>query len=98
MSRRRQLAAIRFDVAGAIDDLRRLVIRAEALACATERQLEQFTWPRHDDEEDEGNGDDRGVWMEHLAHLLGATKESVQAAAYACGVVAAELAKREARS
>jgi hypothetical protein len=81
--RRHSLAAGRFDVAGAVDDVNRLAMRADALACATERQLEQ------------GDCGDRRLWLEHHAHLLGATRESVQAVAYACALLAAELAKRE---
>ena len=70
------------DVAGAFDALRQLLGRADAMLCATEDLLDRA--------EDGSDGRRRG---EHLAHLLGAAKEAVQAAMHAGGPIAAELAK-----
>ncbi|TMQ11964.1 MAG: hypothetical protein E6J90_33090 [Deltaproteobacteria bacterium] len=84
-----------FDIASAVDDLRQLVLRADAMVCATEHQLERFTRGEEDECEDTDDGDNG---LEHLAHLLGAAKESVQAAVYASGQIAAALAKREVGS
>jgi hypothetical protein len=85
--RRLSPTARSFDVAEAVDDLRQLVMRADAMICATEHQLEPFTW----NSEDEDGDDDRR--LEHLAHLLGAAKEAVRAAVYAGAQIAIELAK-----
>jgi hypothetical protein len=68
------------DVASAFDALRQLMLRADAMVCATERLLE-----------DEDGGDGRR--REHLAHLLGVAKEAVRAAVYVGGQIATELAK-----
>lgn len=88
MTRRRLLTAPCVDVAGMLDALRQNIDRADAMVCATEHQLEQFTWG--DSNDDDGVEDRR---LEHLLHLLGATKEAVRAAVYASGVLAAELIK-----
>jgi hypothetical protein len=80
--------APRFDVEAAIDVLREIISRTDALVHATEYQLERFTWRSEDYEHDE---DDRR--LEHLAHLLGAAKEAASAAVTAGNEIAAELAK-----
>jgi hypothetical protein len=88
---RRQLGpgAARFDVAAAIDFLREIISRTDALVHATEHQLERFTWRGY--EEDEDGDDDRR--FEHLAHLLGAAKEAARAAVTAGDQIAADLLK-----
>jgi hypothetical protein len=88
MVTRRRLGAAEqaFDVAGAVDDLRQLVARADALAHATEKQFERVA---PGDEPD----DDDGRQREHLAHLLGATAQAARAAADASDQIAVELAK-----
>jgi hypothetical protein len=72
--------------------LRETLARADAMACATEQQLERYTWRADYEDDDEDAEDDRR--LDHLAHLVAATKESVRAALYASGQVADELAKR----
>ena len=81
------LASPCVDIAGMLDALRQNIDRADAMVCATEHQLEQFTWGDSNDDD----RDDRR--LEHLSHLLGATKEAVRAAVYASGELAAELVK-----
>jgi hypothetical protein len=81
------LAVPYLDVAGMLDAVRQNIDRADAMVCATEHQLEQFTWGEVNDDD----GYDRR--LEHLSHLLGATKEAVRAAVYASGELAAELVK-----
>jgi hypothetical protein len=84
----------RFDVAGTFEVLCQNIARADAMVCATERQLERFTWGGENDDGDESDGydgDDRR--FEHLAYLLEAAREAVRAAVYGSGQVAAELAK-----
>jgi len=90
VTRRRVLAAPCVDVAGMLDALRQNIDRADAMVCATEHQLERFTWGDANDDDDGGVEDRR---LEHLSHLLGATKEAVRAAVYASGELAAELVK-----
>jgi len=88
---RRQLGqgTPRFDVAAAVDLLRGIISRTDALVHATELQLERFTWS--EDDEDEDGDDDRR--REHLAHLLGAAKDAARAAVAAGDQLAAELVK-----
>jgi len=88
---RRQLgpAAPTFDVAAAIDVLRQILSRTDALVHATEHQFERFT--RSDDEDEEDGDDARG--LEHLAHLLSAAKEAARAVVTTGDQIAAELAK-----
>ena len=92
---RRQIGseAPRFDVAAAIDVLREIISRTDALVHATEHQLERFTWSGEDEEDGE---DDRQ--LEHLAHLLGAAKEAARTAVAAGNQIAAELAKHRVRA
>jgi hypothetical protein len=60
-----------FTVASAVDDLRQLVARADALATAAESLFNEVIW-------DEDDGDSRP--LERLAHLVGATSAAVRAA------------------
>jgi hypothetical protein len=75
-----------FNVTDAIDDLRQLVAKADALAHATENLFEQVIWVE--------DGDDRRR-LERLAHLVGATAEAVQAAVEAGDELAVELANHK---
>jgi hypothetical protein len=75
-----------FNVTGAVDDLRQLVAKADALAHATENLFEQVIWVE--------DGDDRRR-LERLAHLVGATAEAVQAAVEAGDELAVELANHK---
>jgi glycosyltransferase involved in cell wall biosynthesis len=79
----------RFDVANAVDELRQLVARADALVHATEDLFERFIWG---DEGDDNPG------LEHLAHLMGATIEAVRAAMAAGDRIALDLTKHRART
>ena len=89
------------EVDDVVDVLCQNLARADAMVCATEHQLERFTWGSADEEDgeddDDDDDDDRGRRLDHLAHLLGATKEAVRAARYAGGEVAAKLAQRPKR-
>jgi hypothetical protein len=78
----KQAPAPTFNVADAVDDLRQLVAKAEALASAAEDLFEQVIWVE--------DGDDRRR-LERLAHLVGATAESVRAAVEAGSQLAADL-------
>jgi hypothetical protein len=75
-----------FNVTEAVDDLRQLVAKADALAHATENLFEQVIWVE--------DGDDRRR-LERLAHLVGATAEAVQAAVEAGDELAVELANHK---
>jgi hypothetical protein len=75
-----------FNVTDAVDDLRQLVAKADALAHATENLFEQVIWVE--------DGDDRRR-LERLAHLVGATAEAVQAAVEAGDELAVELANHK---
>jgi len=75
-----------FSVANAVDDLRQLVAKADALAHATENLFEQVIWV------EDGDGRRR---LERLAHLVGATAEAVQAAVEAGDELAVELANHK---
>jgi hypothetical protein len=91
MTRRRLVPApIEFDVANAVDDLRQLVARADALVHATEELFERVIRFGEDD-------DDR-YRLEHLAHLMGATVEAVRAAVLAGDRIAVDLIKHGART
>ncbi len=88
---RRRLAAPAipvFDVAGAVDDLRQFIARADALALATEDLLEHGPWGGSEDQ------DEDALRLDRLSHLLGATVEAVRAARVAGDHLAAELARR----
>jgi two-component sensor histidine kinase len=90
MSRRLGSGDRHFDAAGAVDALRQLVARVDALAHATEALLERMIW--NDDE------DDTRRRLEHLAHLMGATAEAARVAVDAGSELASELAKHPGRS
>ena len=72
-----------FNIASAVDDLRQLVTKAEALAHASEDLFEQVIWVE--------DADDRRR-LERLAHLVGATAEAVDAAVAAGSELAFKLA------
>jgi len=93
--------APRFDVVSAVDDLRQLVARADAMASAAEDLFDRLTWDCDgsddtDDTDTGDDGDDQGDDdgdrpLERLAHLMGATAEAVRAAARAGDQIAADL-------
>lgn len=62
-----------FDIPAAIDLLREVIARTDALAYATEQHFERFGWRCL-------NADDSEHPLERLAHLLGAARESAAAA------------------
>jgi response regulator RpfG family c-di-GMP phosphodiesterase len=71
------------DVAGAVDDLRQLIARADSLASATE---DMFNNPIEvKDRKDRSR-------LERVAHLVGATAEAIQAAKRAGDELASVLA------
>lgn len=82
------------DLEDALDALRQNLARADAMVCATEHQLERFTWRIEEDGDDRTDDDEPGRRLDHLAHLLGAAKEAVRAAVYAGSNVAAKLVER----
>ena len=73
-----------FDVAAALDILREVIGRTEALVGASEDLLEQEPWG----DDDEGDGHR----AERLAHLLGAAREAARAAVAAGSQIASGLA------
>lgn len=79
-----------FDVAGALDILREIIGRTEALVAATEDLLEQEPWG-NDEEEDERRA-------ERIAHLLASAKEAAHAAVDAGAKIAEGLARHRAVS
>ena len=78
-----------FDVSGALDILREIIGRTDALVGASEDLLEQEPWG--DDE-----GDERRA--ERLAHLLSAAREAARAAVTAVSQIADGLAMHRAVS
>jgi hypothetical protein len=76
---------VTYDVASAVDDLRQLIARAEALATAAEGLFDDVI---HVDDEDERRR------LERVAHLISATVSAVQGAMEAGDELAAELTKR----
>lgn len=74
-----------FNVVNAVDDLRQVVARADALADATMNLFDQVSW----DPDDE---DPRRI--EHLAHLVTATSEAVRAAVEVGNILAVDLSTR----
>lgn len=79
-----------FDVAGAVDILREIIARTEALVTATEDALERDPWDADDA--------DHGRRVEHLAHLLASAKEAAHAARDAGARIAEGLAMHRAVS
>lgn len=73
------------EVADAVDDLRQLIARAEALATGAEALFDN---PFEIDDEDDRRR------LERVAHLLGATVSAVQAAQDAGDELAEALTKR----
>jgi hypothetical protein len=76
---------VTLDVAGALDELRQLIARADALASAAESFFDEVF--EIDDEEDRRR-------LERVAHLIGATASAVQAALLAGDELALEITKR----
>jgi hypothetical protein len=81
--------ATTFDISGALDLLREVIGRTDALVYATEQHLERFGW--RCEGADESDTDERP--LDHLAHLLGAARESASAAVSLGATIAAELIK-----
>jgi hypothetical protein len=79
-----------FDVAAALDILREIIRRTEALVCASEDLLEKDPWG------DDGEDDERRA--EHLADLVAAAKEAARAAVRAGDQIATGLALHRAVS
>ncbi len=77
-----------FDIAGAVDILREIIKRTEALVCASEDLLEQDPWGDEGDE----------LRTERLAHLLGAAREAARAAVDAGSQIAHGLAMHRANA
>lgn len=72
-------------VANAVDDLRQVVARVDALANAAENLFDGVFWVSH--------GVD-SIKFDRLAHLVSATTDAVQAAMEAGGWLAVELSTR----
>jgi hypothetical protein len=87
--RRSELSEHAFDVRGAVDLLREIVGRVDALVYSAERHFERFGW-RCVTEVDETERP-----LDHLAHLLTAAREAAISAVSAGDVIATELAKRQ---
>jgi len=77
-----------FNVANAVDDLRQLVAKADALANAAESLLDEMIWVNDDDYDDLRR-------RERLAHLVGTTSEAVQEAMEVGDRLAVELSTRQ---
>jgi hypothetical protein len=73
-----------FNVANAVDDLRQVVSRADALAEAAVNLFDQVIWVEHEDVRQ----------LEHLAHLVSATSEAVRAAVEVGSILAVDLSTR----
>jgi hypothetical protein len=76
-----------FDIPGAVDLLREVIGRTDALLYATERHFERFGWRC------EGASDESERPLEHLSHLLGAARESAGSAVSLGATIAAELVR-----
>jgi hypothetical protein len=81
-------SATTFDIAAAVDILREITRRTEALVCASEDLLERDPWG-DDDEDDERRA-------EHLADLIASAKEAARAAVRAGDQIASGLAMHRA--
>jgi hypothetical protein len=84
--RKRLSPAPTFEIPAALDLLREVIGRADAMACAAERHFERFGWRCTDDDAERP--------LEHLAHLLGAAREAVSSAVELGTTIAAELVRR----
>jgi hypothetical protein len=89
--RRSELPAPAFDIRGAIDLLREIVGRTDALIYSAERHFERFGWRCITE------GDETERPLDHLAHLLAAAREAAISAVSAGDVIVTELAKRQTR-
>lgn len=76
-----------FDIPAALDLLREVIGRTDALLYATEQHFERFGWRCRD----EGAEGERP--LEHLAHLLSAAREAAASAVSLGATIAAELIK-----
>src|SRR5262245_16796000 len=81
-----------FHLPDALDVLREVIGRTDALLYATESHFERFGW--RCECSDESDNAERS--LEHLAHLLGAARESASAAVSLGATIAAELDRRGA--
>ncbi len=73
------------DLASALNDLRQLIAKAEALANAAEDLFEQVIWVEHDDDRRRLN---------RLAHLVGATGDAIRVVVENSDKLAVELSRR----
>ena len=90
MSRKRIEPAIpTVDIPGAIDLLREVIGRTDALVYAAEMHFERYGWRCTG--ADDNDKDERP--LDHLAHLLSAARESASAAVSVGATIAAELVK-----
>lgn len=78
-----------FDIPGAVDLLREVIGRTDALLYATERPFERFGWRC----EGAAASDESERPLEHLSHLLGAARESAGSAVSLGATIAAELVR-----
>jgi hypothetical protein len=76
------------EVEESLDELRQLIARTAASVYATEDLFEKFIWDDRSDERDE----DRRI--EHLSHLMSATRASVMEAVERGEEISAELIRR----
>jgi hypothetical protein len=79
-----------FDIPAALDLLREVLGRTDALVCATERHFERYGWRCTG--ADESDADERP--LEHLAHLLSAARDAASSAVSLGTTIAAELVRR----
>jgi hypothetical protein len=79
-----------FDIPAALDLLREVIGRTDALVYATEQHFERFGWRCVDADE----RDDSERPLDHLAHLLSAARESASSAVSLGTTIAAELVRR----
>ena len=78
-----------FEIPAALDLLREVLGRTDALIYAAERHFERFGWRCTSEIDDESERP-----LEHLAHLIGAARESAISAVSLGTTIAAELVKR----
>jgi hypothetical protein len=74
-----------FNVANAVDDLRQLMLRADALAAAVVYLFDDAVWVEIEDIRR----------LEHLSHLVTATSEAVRTAVEAGSILADDLSARQ---
>ena len=90
MNRRRALPAPAFDIPAALDLLREVIGRTDALIYAAERHFERFGWRCTGAD----SADETDRPLEHLAHLISAARESAISAVALGTTIAAELVQR----